>query len=163
MSPGLTAIFATGLAKRPLRPPNLESRLGLGAAFYGRGPPPLANGRLQLEKSTLHDPHTIRVLTPTTSRLPLSFFPFFPSPLSFLATIKAFCKTVDIAEFRYGIYDPRPTFQRHICCAEYIIFPPFAKQEGNFARSNTLAERRNMQVFFRVILWKIILRPLGII
>lgn len=77
MSPGLTAIFATGLAKRPLRPPNLESRLGLGAAFYGRGPPPIANGRLQLEKSTLHDPHTIRVLTPTTSRLPLSSFPFF--------------------------------------------------------------------------------------
>lgn len=36
-------------AKRPSRPPNLESWLGPAAAFYGG--PPVANGRLQLEKS----------------------------------------------------------------------------------------------------------------
>lgn len=53
LSPGLTAIFATGLAKRPLRPPNLESRPGLGAAFYGGARSPMAAFNLKNRLSAI--------------------------------------------------------------------------------------------------------------
>ena len=99
LSPGLTAIFATGLAKRALRPPNLESRPGLGAAFYGgaRRRSPMAAFNLKNRLSAIQRDSCFNAydIAPLSLSLSLSFSLSFFSSVSATGR-KKFVKPFDI-------------------------------------------------------------------
>lgn len=161
LSPGLTAIFATGLAKRALRPPNLESRPGLGAAFYGgaRRRSPMAAFNLKNRLSAIQRDSCFNAYDIAPLSLPLS--------LSFFSSVSAtgrkkFVKPFDIDGIirreHYGICEATSNVPG-IPAPSTVIFPLRNNlREGNFARGRS-NESRNMYLF----LWKIILRSLGIV
>lgn len=163
LSPGLTAIFATGLAKRALRPPNLESRPGLGAAFYGgaRRRSPMAAFNLKNRLSAIQRDSCFNAY----DIAPLSFSLVFSSVSA--TGRKKFVKPFDIDGIirreHYGICEATSNVPG-IPAPSTVIFPLRNNlREGNFARGRSNEPRNNgifsscpLENYFKIAWYRLI-------